>query len=168
MQKLKGKQTFDLPYGVHRFNYIAPFPILVSHNDEPVGIIGGGKGKTIWRGEGTISLDPTDKDAYGFNITTKVTTPKEAQDHEAPPEPAPADNYLAMMREKVRQQMGIIRENFAERPSIYEMGNIDVFEEDQPPSGQQSGQGEDAPSPQTPTPDPEIQTSEPPETGQNS
>lgn len=131
MEKLKGKQQFKLEYGVHRFNYVAPFPVLVSVDDVPVSIIGSGKGKAVWKGEGTISLDPTDKDAYGFAITSKLTSKGEQQDDLPAPDPAPADNYLAMMREKVRQQMGITRENFTQMPSLYEMGNIDVFEEDQ-------------------------------------
>lgn len=136
MNKLKGNQDFDLPFGHHAINCQTPFPILVSLDDVPQRVLQAGSNKVVVKGEGKLSLNPTDKSEYGVSITSRKTQKGEKFDDKPIPEPAPADNYLQMLKQQVRQQMGITRENFANQLTIYETGDYTVFEEDRTPTPQ--------------------------------
>lgn len=133
MDTQKGAYKATLEPGVHRINYALPFPALVSIGSQPVATIGPGKGKHVFRTYEPydFEIDVTDaKTKWGLGITSKPTQLGEEFDDLPPPEPPAPDNYLQMMRVRVRQEMGIMREEFTRGRSPYEMGVIDTFEED--------------------------------------
>ncbi len=122
------EQQLDL--GVHRVQIKTPAAALVSLNDEPQHMAGIGTHKIVLRGSGKLSVDVGGKEKPIVTITSKMTTEGEQVDDLPPPQPAPPSNALQQIRQKVKQAMGVTREAFADRTSIYEMGDVDVFEED--------------------------------------
>ena len=144
MTTVKGNQDFDLAYGHHAIRLETPFPVLVSLNDEPQKVCLPGSNKLVVKGEGKLSFNPTDKGPFHFTVTTRLTQKGEKFDDIPPPEPAPADNYLQILRQHVRQAMGITRENFADQRTVYEMGDYEVFEEDRTPTPSK----DDSPTPE--------------------
>lgn len=135
---MKGKQTIELPYGTHRIEYATPHPILLSVDDRPVEAINTGSGRVVLRKfQGTLQLDPTEPKAqFKFDVTSKKSQPGETVDDVPPPQPAPPSNYLAKIRQQVKDSMGIMREEFDRGRTMYETGDIDLFEEDMAPSKQ--------------------------------
>ena len=130
---MKGKQEIRLTRGQNKLQIAAPTPILLSLNDAPLRVV---QGNATWIGtieeDSLLSIDPSDNKAeYHVDIDHYNGSRFEKRDDIPPPPPPAPDNYLQMLAIKVRQQMGIMRENFAERTSIYEMGDIDDWEEDQ-------------------------------------
>lgn len=94
--------------------------------------LGTSKGRSKWslRGSGKLEIDNPGKGTLDCQVTTKQKFVGEHLDKKAPPEIAPPVNWLQAMRRKIALEMGTTREAFAERMSIYEMGDVDVFEED--------------------------------------
>lgn len=119
-------KKFELPVGTHRIEYATVDPILVSLDGVPQTVIRG-KGKAVIKGGGTLELDVTSKKKFRFDVTSKESRHKEVLDDLPPPQPPRRDNFLAMIRHKVRMEMGITRENFAERLSPYELRTDDGF-----------------------------------------
>lgn len=129
---MQGKHEITLQEGVHRIKTDATFPLLISLDDQPVRATSPGSQRFIVRGAGKLSIDPSEpKKPYGFNVLAWRPSQKGEQlDDIPPPDPAPPANYLQAMRQKIRQQMGVIREDFNARPSIYELGDAEpLFEE---------------------------------------
>ena len=130
---MQGKQEFEVNEGVHRISVVSTFPLLVSFNDTPVKSVTNGK-FVVRSKNGIISIDPSEpKKPYKFEIeASRPTQDGEAFDDIPPPDPAPPSNYLQAMRQKVRQQMGVIREDFASHRSQYEIGEAEpLFEEEE-------------------------------------
>ena len=165
-----GKHEETLPWGTHRIEYNTTFPILLSMDGEPVAVLNGEGKKVLRNMAGNLTLDVTEpKKPYGFRIQSRQGWKGEKMDDLPPPQPPAPDNYLQMIRQKVRQQMGIIREEpFNRGQTMYELGDIDVFEEDFATSD--SGSDTETP-PDTQSPDPSDPNSPsdgdpPPETPQ--
>lgn len=129
---MNGKQTIQLAYGTHRINYATSFPILLSVNDEPLEAVQPGSGRVVLRKfSGTLQLDPTEpKKPFKFAVTSNLSQPGETVDQAPPPQPTPPSSYLAKVRQQVRNSMGLMREEFDRGPTIYETGDVNLFEED--------------------------------------
>lgn len=129
---LTGKQNIELERGNHRIEVANTFPLLISFNDVPVRALQPGQHKFVLKtGSGVINIDPTEpKLPYGFEVHSRRSTLGEEVDDLPPPAPPSPDNYLQMIAMQVRQSMGVIRENFEERPSLYETDNA-MFEEEE-------------------------------------
>lgn len=132
---MKGKYSIDLPYGTHTLDVATMFPILLSLDGSPIQAINAGSGTlTLRKCQGTLSVDPSEpKTPYKFEVTSKPSQPGEhmrSLEEEPVPQPAPASNFLAQIRQKVRQDMGITREAFADHQSLYEIPDNEMFEEE--------------------------------------
>ncbi|AXL15094.1 hypothetical protein [Microviridae sp.] len=127
---MKGKQQFTLEHGTHKFAYTVPFPVLVSVNDVPVQVLNTGSGKAVLRNmKGTVTIEPSEpKGVYNIDIRSNLYPRDEIRNNEAPPQPAPSPNFLTAMRQKVKMSMGIIREEFADQRTIYEIGDEEVID----------------------------------------
>lgn len=103
------------------------FPLLICINEIPIRAFPAGTARLRFRTHDehdSLTIQPTElKKPYGVSLEVRNRQKGETLDDLPPPQPVPPDNYLAMVREKVRQSMGINRENFADddRPSIYEV-----------------------------------------------
>ncbi|AXL14856.1 hypothetical protein [Microviridae sp.] len=121
----------DLPYGVHACRISTTVPILVSLDSVPVKALPVGSHKLVLRGAGKLEYDSSEKGGSTLiDIQTRLSRPGEEIDDKPPPQPAAPDNFLAQIREKVRRDMGVQRESFADFPSRYEV-NHDMFEEEE-------------------------------------
>ncbi|AXL15617.1 hypothetical protein [Microviridae sp.] len=129
---MTSQNEYELPFGTHRIKYATTAPILINLQNDPVRALPPGSGTLVLRNcEGLLSVDNTaPKVPFKFDITTRKQEKGEKVDNLPPPQPAPPDNYLAQIREKVRQSFGVIREDFASQPTMYEQGDVDLFEED--------------------------------------
>lgn len=130
--KYTGKAKIDLAQGQHRITVNTAIPLLVSANEEPVRAIPAGTHKfSTWTKEVQVQVDPSEpKVPYYIDIVTHVSQDGEKFDQEPPPPPPRPDNFLAQIRERVRQNMGVMREEFERHQTIYESGDVDMFEED--------------------------------------
>lgn len=132
-QTQKGTFSTELKHGFHRVEISTKFPVLVSLGNDIVDAVGIGKHTLVIRNRGgRLSIDPSDpKGVYGLSIKSRDSQKGEAFDDLAPPDPAPPNSYLAKLRLKVKNSMGIIREEFADRKTMYEVvDNLDEFEEE--------------------------------------
>lgn len=130
--KHTGKTKIDLEYGIHKIEVVNTYPLLISLNDEPIRALKGGNHRFVLRGAvGGLQVDPTEaKTPYQISITSRPSQKGEQMDDLPPPQPAPPDNFLAKIREQVRQSMGVTREAFSEFQTPYEMGDTELFEEE--------------------------------------
>lgn len=113
-----------LEQGNHRINYTSPKPFLLVIDGKPIKICEAGSGTVRVRNvSGKLSADPQSVKP-DFEVLTRPAGVEAVDDAPTPP-PAPPPNFLAAMRQQVRQSMGVTREAFAEHRTIYE----DVFEE---------------------------------------
>ena len=120
-----------LDFGTHRIEYTTTAPVLVSLDDQPIGVLTTGKGKVVLRRvAGTLSVDNPHKAKLDWKIKSRKLTEGEELDDLPPPAPAAPSNYLARLRQAVADTMGTTREAFAEYTSIYEHGEVDLFEEE--------------------------------------
>lgn len=133
----KVTQTFELVGDVHTAHIIAQEECLVSWQGDPLGIVKGAS-KVRLRGSGTLSIDNPSKKVVKVSLNTKQDFAGEKLDDLPPPDIAPPSNWLQAMRQRIRNEMGTTREAFAERMSIYEVGDVDLFEEE---LEQQNAQG---------------------------
>jgi hypothetical protein len=117
----------ELGQGFHRLKYATSIPCLVSINSDPVSVINGKGTLPIGRVGGVLEIDVPGKDKPKVELLT--SNGEDTNDDPPPPPPNPS-NFIAMMRHKVRQEMGITRENFAEVPSRYELSEATQWEED--------------------------------------
>lgn len=134
MEKQTGKFKREIESGVHRVEYSLPFVALVSLNGIPQGVLGPGTGKRVLRTYDTtlLELDVTDaKTNYGLSIVTKPSQKGEELDDVPPPPPPSPENFLALTQHRIRQEMGIFREEFTRGRSPHEIGEIDIFEEEE-------------------------------------
>lgn len=121
----------ELPFGFHRLSYATTAPILLSLGGTPLKAVNGSGTLTLRRCGGILEVDNPGKAKYSIDVTTKESVEGEQFDELPPPQPAPPPNYLAKIRQQVKQSMGIVREEFADQgKSIYETGDVDIFEED--------------------------------------
>ncbi|AXL14851.1 hypothetical protein [Microviridae sp.] len=127
---MNGAQSQNLTYGVHAIRVSTTIPLLVSFDENPIATLAVGTHKNVIRGAGKLSFDPAGKGEYHVNVQTKPSQPGELLDHEPPPQPAAPENFLAQIREKVRQSLGPMREAFDAQPSIYETDSL-LFEEEE-------------------------------------
>lgn len=128
---MKGHFSETLPYGNHRIVIGTPVPLLVSVDDDPVRTLAPGNHRFVVKGGGKLSLDTTDAKAeFTCKITSRRSQPGEEINDDPPPQPPAPENFLQQIRMKVRQQLGVTREAFAERSSIYET-DTELFEEDE-------------------------------------
>ena len=144
-----------LEQGNHTIRYACKEFVLISCNGDPVAALTPGIGKFNLRDfEGIIEYDPS-KVKVRLSVVTRQNR-GEAFDDTFLPQPAPPPNYLAALRQKVKQSMGVTREAFADFRSIYEViDNLDDFEEDrQPIETQQETPDETVRQPDT-SPEPE-------------
>ncbi len=65
---------------------------------------------------------------FGYEVTVREHQTSEPLDDRSVPAPAPASNYLAQVRAKVRSEMGVTRENFEQLPSRYELDEDAPYE----------------------------------------
>jgi hypothetical protein len=164
---IKGNYEHDLTQGHHRLEVNTTIPLLVCIDEQPVAAIAPGKFNKAFRGKGKLTVQPSDaKTLYGCKVISSHYTEYEKVDDIPPPAPPAPENFLAQIREKVRQSMGVTREGFAEHRSIYEMGDVDVFEEDlqrapesatDSPSDDQAGSPPETPEPPSDAPESESQ-----------
>lgn len=134
-----GKQKLALLAGQNRLQINTKVPLLFSVDGEPEYACGAGKNKLIIKNEKDIELeiDPSDPKAkYAIAIKYYDARKAEKIDDKAPPQPAAPQSWLAAMRVKVRQEMGITRENFAEHRSRYQDEANHEWEEDLDSSSQ--------------------------------
>lgn len=126
-----GKFQTAIEEGFYRIQVASSFGLLISVNEQPVVAIKGNFARTLRLPEGKLSIDPADpKKDYHFECSHAPLNRYDKVDDLPPPQPAPPTNWLAQMRAKVRQSMGVMREDFAERSSIYET-DAQLFEEDE-------------------------------------
>lgn len=121
---MKGKQDFQLAVGHHTINAATPIQILVSVNDQPEHVIPPGNSKFVLKVEQPVkvSLDPADaKSQYKFEFRSHGAQRNEHFDDRPLPNPPPPNNFLKKLRVNIRRQMGLIREDFADYPSMYEI-----------------------------------------------
>lgn len=76
------------------------------------------------------------KTLCGVKFSINERQVDEPHNHEAPPAPPMPDNLMAQLREKVRAELGVNRENFLENDTPFDGYEIpddapDVFEEDE-------------------------------------
>lgn len=134
---MNGKQHFDLEAGQYTVTAKAPINLLLSINEVPQKALSAGNHKFRFRTPNAVkvSVDPSDaKTPYLLEFTNVKKRPVcEELDDEPPPQPAPPSNYLKALRERVRREMGVTREAFAEFRSQYELpDNVpSLFEEDE-------------------------------------
>lgn len=149
---IKGKSEITLEPGKHRVSYLCPTNVLMSVNDRPMAILKGSSKTTLTvRTETKISLDPVGKEPYTFQASLMAPLSEDTDDV-PPPQPAPPTNYLQAVRERVRASMGIIREEFADNRTVYEVfDDLDQFEEERD-LARQSATSEPEPEPATPEP----------------
>ena len=121
--------NYDLVGDVHTVILAAQEPVLLSWQGTFFDTAQGAC-KVRLRGSGTLSIDNPNKGVLNVDIKTKQQFTGEELDDLPPPEMAPPANWLQAMRQKIRNEMGTTREAFAERQSIYEMGDVDLFEEE--------------------------------------
>lgn len=128
---IKGKHELTLTPGKYRVSYLCPSQVLMSLDDAPMAVLKGSTKTTLTvRKDTKVSLDPTGKEGYKFDVALQSPV-AEHTDDVPPPAPVPPSNYLMAVREAVRQSMGIIREEFADHKTIYEVvDDLDVFEEE--------------------------------------
>lgn len=121
---MKGKQEFEMLPGHHQVTSATTFPILLSINAAPYQVLNGNQKFVVKLEEAqTISLDPTEpKREFKFDVRTFPAHRYEQIDDREVPAPPPTSNYLKALRAQVRMQMGLTREDFAEQPSIYQIG----------------------------------------------
>lgn len=71
---------------------------------------------------------------FGFDLQVRALQEDEPRNEDPVPEPASVNNYLAMIREKVRREMGVTRESFDNDTGLpgYELEDDDpgLFEEE--------------------------------------
>ncbi|AXL14842.1 hypothetical protein [Microviridae sp.] len=127
---MNGPHSEKLIYGVHAIRVSTTVPLLVSFNENPVATLAIGNHKNVYRGSGKLSFDPAGKGEYHVAVKTKPSQPGELLDHKSPPQPQAPENFLAQIREKVRQSLGPMREAFDDVPSIYETDS-ELFEEEE-------------------------------------
>lgn len=163
---MKGKNTIELPcFGIHTIEIVSAYPLLVSNDQTPIIAHGSGRTKYVYRyQDGNLHIDPTEPKAeYDIIIKSRRTQVGEETDDLPPPEPAPANSYLAKLRQKVRDSMGNTREAFAEFKSIYEVvDDLDTFEEEREARAQAQKEASEASKDKTggDTPKKEEQASE--------
>lgn len=130
-----GKQSIALARGHHRIRVETAYPLLLSAGGEPIRALAAGSHSFVSRLNDPVELqvDPTEPKApYSLLIASKEIPYGEKTDDIPPPEPPAPDNYLQQLRYKVRQQMGVTREAFADRQSPYEIGDMPpLFEEEE-------------------------------------
>lgn len=108
-----------LKHGNHRIDYTAKQDFLLSVDGRPFKICKAGKGVVrIRNASGKLSVDPQ-KASVDFQVSTHLTN-DEPRDEAPTPPPAAPPNFLAAMRQQVRQSMGITREAFADHKTTYE------------------------------------------------
>lgn len=108
-----------LKHGNHRIDYTASQDFLLSVGGQPFKICKAGSGVVrIRNASGKLSVDPQ-KAKVDFQVRTHETN-DEPRDNEPTPPPAAPPNYLAAMRQQVRQSMGVTREAFADIKTTYE------------------------------------------------
>lgn len=145
---MKGKNAIDLNWGHHRIKYACPTPVLISLDEQPAYAVSGTGTIRLRNFEGKLSVDPTEaKQEYDLDITSTHSQRGEAVDPETPiPAPTPPSNYLAKLRQRVRDSMVTTREAFAEQRSIYEViDNLDEFEEEREARRNDASQEPDQP-----------------------
>lgn len=117
-----------LEFGNHQVTVHAQDHTLVSLDGVPSKVLAPGTHQVKLRQfQGEVSFDSKKK--VDTQVKSKLSQPGEKVDDLAPPAPPPADNFLAMMRHKVRQQMGVQRENFGRQLSPYETDTFQWEEE---------------------------------------
>lgn len=123
---MKGKQNFEMIAGHHRITAATVSPILLSVNEEPWQVLSpGNRTFTLKLDEACkLSLDPTDKAEYRFDVKSWETTKAEPTDNRPIPNPPPPNNFLKKLRVQIRREMGLTREDFAQRSSIYEVDQV--------------------------------------------
>jgi len=119
-------------YGNHMVEVSCTCPVLMSLDAAPVRSFAMGNHKFRVRGgPGTLTFDRSEKGAVvKVTIKSVPSTVGESVNNDPPPQPARPDNYLAQVREKVRQSMGVQREAFGERKGAYETDS-QLFEEEE-------------------------------------
>ena len=128
----KGKYEQQVAPGQHRLQINTKFPLLISLDNEPQHVAVPGKNKLIIRTEegGILQIDPSDpKSEYGLTVTPYAQSKYDPVSDKSPPERPAPNNYIARLRQMTRDQMQILREEFADQRSIYEIGDVDRFEE---------------------------------------
>lgn len=128
---MNNPKEIEIPMGHHRLSYVLSGPVLVSLGGTPIKTLEGSGTAVLRRVSGILEFDYTEpKKRNEIMVVTRPVELYEEMDNVPPPAPAEPDNYLARLREQVRLSMGVVRENFAQRTSIYEIGEVDKFEED--------------------------------------
>ncbi|AXL14837.1 hypothetical protein [Microviridae sp.] len=172
---MKGKQNFHMIAGHHKITAATTMPILVSIDEAPETVINPGTSKhtLALTKPCLVSLDPSDpKKEYRFDVKSFETNLIEEPTDDRPiPNPPPPNNFLKQLRVQVRRSMGLTREDFADRQSLYEVNTMDAdevpFEEEetrqqtlamQAEREQQEAELEEKPD--EPNPEPEEPTEE--------
>ncbi|AXL15089.1 hypothetical protein [Microviridae sp.] len=129
---MKGKQSFEMIAGTHRISTATTHPILLSVNEEPNTVVPVGDKVTVIRLDKpcTVQLDPSEpKKEYKFDVKSWPTDLRsESIDNRPIPNPPAPNNFLKALRAQVRQSMGLTREDFADRSSLYEVNDRDFDE----------------------------------------
>lgn len=139
MEQVKGIQNTAVGRARCKIEIVTPIPVLVCVNDYPIWAFPPGRFVRNFRThteEDVINVHPSDaKTPYGYAIEFKARQTGEPLDDLPPPQPAPADSFLAQVREKVRRSMGVTREAFADRPigvaDQYSVDDDALFEEEE-------------------------------------
>lgn len=122
-------KNIELVGSSHTLTGTSQESVLLSWQGTPIGLVKGAF-KVALRGSGTLSIDNPGKKQLHYDVKTKNELLGEPVDDREVPNPAPPQNWLLAMRQRIRNEMGTTREAFAERMSIYEIGDVDSFEED--------------------------------------
>ena len=133
----------DLEFGNHRITVTCTEAVLLSLDGQPFKALSPGTNRVDLRQtSGQLEADSTGKAKVHLQVTSRATPQGEKLDDLPPPAPPTPDNFLQMMRLKVRQQMGVTREAFTEFTTPYEDAPP-VFEEDLPEYLKQQRTNED-------------------------
>lgn len=125
----KTTTDYELTGDVHTARIVSQGDVLISWQGVPLDVSKGAV-RVRLRGSGTLSIDNPTKGKLKVETKTKQEFAGEALNEDPVPQIAPPQNWLQAMRQRIQTEMGTTREAFASQRSIYELGDVDVFEED--------------------------------------